>query len=302
MKIIRARHLGMCFGVRNAIALALQRAAAGPLTVLGELVHNEIVLAELRAAGVQFETDPGKVATQTVMITAHGASARRIMHLRERGLTVLEATCPLVRKAHLVLAGLVQAGFHPVIIGKREHVEVRGLTEDLAEFDVVATETEVLALRPRQRFGVIAQTTMPTDRVYRLVQIIRTRFPTAEVQFVDTVCPATELRQAAAIELARQCDVVVVIGGANSNNTRELAATCRKFCTRVREVHATAELRPDWFASAEMVGITAGTSTPESLIAEVEKQIRKFTIATPDAANLIQQQLVPELNGVSASA
>jgi len=302
MKIIRARHLGMCFGVRNAIALALQQAAAGPLTVLGELVHNEIVLGQLRAAGVQFETDPRKVTTQTVMITAHGASVRRIMHLRERGLTVLEATCPLVRKAHLALAGLVQAGFHPVIIGKREHVEVRGLTEDLAEFDVVLTETDALALPARQRFGVIAQTTLPIERVHRLVQIIRSRFPVAEVRFVDTVCPATKLRQAAAIELARNCDVVVVIGGVNSNNTRELAATCRKFCARVHQVHNTADLRPDWFAFAETVGITAGTSTPESLIAEVEAQIRTFTTAAAGAANQIQHQSVAELNCIRASA
>lgn len=291
----------MCFGVRNAITLALQQAAAGPLTVLGELVHNEIVLAELHAAGVRFETDPDKVTTQTVMITAHGASASRITHLRERGLTVLEATCPLVRKAHLVLAGLVQAGFHPVIIGKRDHVEVRGLTEDLAEFDVVATETDALALRPRQRFGVIAQTTMPTDRVHRLVQIIRTGFPMAEVQFVDTVCPATKLRQAAAIELARKCDVVVVIGGTNSNNTRELAATCREFCTRVHEVHKTGDVRPDWFATAETVGITAGTSTPESLIAEVEELIRTFTIAAADTENQMHQQSVVALNGLHAA-
>ena len=128
MKIIRADHLGMCFGVRDAIALAVQQAAAAPLTVLGELVHNETVVAGLRARGVTITGDVEAVATPAVMITAHGASERVLNQVRARGLRVLEATCPLVRVAHEAVAGLVRAGYHPVIIGRRDHVEVRGLT------------------------------------------------------------------------------------------------------------------------------------------------------------------------------
>src|SRR5882757_4487281 len=143
MKIIRAEHLGMCFGVRDAIALALETARREPLTILGDLVHNETVLAELRTRGIRFEQKSINVGTQTVMITAHGASERAISETRQRGLNVLEATCPLVHVAHRSLAKLVREGFHPVIIGKRDHVEVRGMTEDLGEFDVVLGEEDI---------------------------------------------------------------------------------------------------------------------------------------------------------------
>src|ERR1039457_189254 len=133
MKIIRAEHLGMCFGVKDAIALALETAKREPLTILGDLVHNETVLAKLRAQGVRIEQQPAGVDTRTVMVTAHGASERAISETRERGLKVIEATCPLVHVAHRSLAKLVREGFHPVIIGKRDHVAVRGMTEDLCE-------------------------------------------------------------------------------------------------------------------------------------------------------------------------
>src|SRR5262249_38490487 len=133
MRIIRAEHLGMCFGVRDAIALATAQAEAGPLTILGDLVHNETVLSDLRARGITIEQQAARVKTQTVMVTAHGASERALERTRALGLNVLEATCPLVRVAHQAVAKLVRAGFHTVIVGKRDHVEVRGLTEDLAE-------------------------------------------------------------------------------------------------------------------------------------------------------------------------
>src|ERR1051325_5749020 len=142
MKILRATHLGMCFGVRDAIALANRLGDAKPLTILGELVHNETVLADLADRGIRVERDLAKVATPTVMITAHGMSDRTLERVRQRGLNVVEATCPLVHFAHRSLRQLVAAGFHPVIVGKRDHVEVRGMTEDLAEFDVVLSAEE----------------------------------------------------------------------------------------------------------------------------------------------------------------
>ena len=276
MKIVRAEHLGMCFGVRDAITLALEQAQAQPLTILGDLVHNETVLAELRARGIGFQNDAKEVATQTVMITAHGASERKLDAVRQRGLKVLEATCPLVVVAHRAVAKLVGDGFHPIIIGKRDHVEVRGLTEDLAAFDVVLSEDDVLQLAERSRFGIAAQTTQPIDKVRHLAGLIRRRFPNSEVRFIDTVCQPTKQRQNAANELAQQCDVVIVIGGANSNNTRELVVTCSRYCAHVHHVQATTDLQANWFESAQTVGITAGTSTPDSVIIEVERQIHRF--------------------------
>jgi len=280
MKIIRAEHLGMCFGVRDAITLAVQTAEREPLTILGDLVHNETVLAELRAKGIRIELKPAKVGSRTVMVTAHGASVRAMKETRQRGLNVLEATCPLVHVAHRSLVKLVSEGFYPVIIGRSDHVEVRGMTEDLTECDVVLEEKDVANLRPRPRFGVIAQTTQPIDSVRHLVRLMRERFPKSEVSFVDTVCQPTKQRQGAAVELAQKCSVVIVIGGAHSNNTHELVKTCSRFCPRVHHVQTAGELRPDWFHANDTVGITAGTSTPNAVIAEVERQIPKLA-ATP---------------------
>ena len=294
MKIIRAEQMGMCFGVRDAIDLALRQAGAGPLTILGELVHNESVLADLRARGVTIEQDAGRVKTPTVMVTAHGASQRALAATRALGLNIVEATCPLVRLAHTAVSRLARAGFHPVIIGKRDHVEVRGLTEDLAEFDVVLSESDVAALKGRERFGVAAQTTQPIDTVRHLVGLIRQRFPAAEIRFIDTVCQPTKQRQNAAVELAQRSDVVVVIGGAHSNNTRELVATAGKYCSRVHHVETADELRPEWFARAETVGLTAGTSTPDSVIDQVDARLRRWSNMEP------MKSISPERQAVHA--
>lgn len=277
MKILRATHLGMCFGVRDAISLTQEQAAQAPLTVYGDLVHNESVLADLRRRGVRFVQRGEPVMTDEVMITAHGASQATLDRLKGQGLVIRDATCPLVRVAHHAVAKLVRDGFHPVIIGQRHHVEVRGLTEDLSVFDVVLSEQEVDQLREQRRFGIAAQTTQPIDRVHRLVERLRRRFPASEVRFIDTVCQPTKQRQDAAIDLAQQCDVVIVIGGAHSNNTRELVATCRQYCLRVHHIQNSDELVPDWLEGAATVGLTAGTSTPDAIIDAVEDRLRRVT-------------------------
>jgi 4-hydroxy-3-methylbut-2-enyl diphosphate reductase len=274
MKIIKADHLGMCFGVRDAIALAKNEAAAAPITILGELAHNETVIADLRARGVQIQPDPSRVNTRRVMITAHGASNRSREALLDRGFQVMEATCPLVHFAHRALARLVAAGFFPVVVGKRDHVEVRGLTGDFDAFEVILCDEDVRAMKPRAKLGIVAQTTQPIDRVRSLVNSVRREFPHSEIN--DTVCHPTKSRQESAVEISRQSDVVVVIGGANSNNTRELVSTCLKHCPRVHHIQGAAELQRHWFDAAETVGLTAGTSTPDTLIQQVEQWLANF--------------------------
>jgi len=276
MRILRAAHLGMCFGVRDAIALALEHADAGPLTILGDLVHNPTVLSALDAKRIAVAQDVAHVSTPTVMVTAHGTSERTLARTRALGLTVVEATCPLVRVAHRAVAALARDGYHIVIVGQRNHVEVRGLTDDLDgdDFSVVLEDEDVMALREHPRIGVAAQTTQPLEKVRRLVDAIRRRFPRSDVRFFDTVCKPTKERQSAAIEMARQADVVVVVGGSSSNNTRELVKTCARYCARVHHVQTDADVRPEWFAAADVVGLTAGTSTPDDVIERVEARIR----------------------------
>ena len=278
MRIIRAQFLGMCFGVRDAIALAVEHADAGPLTILGDLVHNPVVLEELRDRGIAGAHDLEEVRTATVMVTAHGTSARALAATRARGLTVVEATCPLVRVAHRAVAALVRDGYHPVIIGQRNHVEVRGLTDDLSAVDVVLDEDDIDGLAPHPRIGIAAQTTQSIEKVRHMVALIRRRMPQSDVRFIDTVCRPTKDRQRAARDLAQQSDVVIVVGGEHSNNTRELARACRLSCPRVHQVQSASDLRPDWFRGAETVGITAGTSTPDDVIDRVERRIRELAV------------------------
>jgi 4-hydroxy-3-methylbut-2-enyl diphosphate reductase len=273
----------MCFGVRDAIEMAFEQSRLEPLTILGDLVHNETVLGELRARGIRIVQEAGEARTRTVMVTAHGASERAMARARSQGLNLMQATCPLVRVAHRAVMKLAREGYHPVIIGKADHVEVRGLTGDLDEFDVVLTEADVFRLQERARFGVAAQTTQPIEHARRIVERIRMRFPASEVRFIDTVCQPTKQRQNAAVELAQRSDVVVVIGGENSNNTRELVRTCERYCSRVYHVQTAADLRPEWFGLADTVGVTAGTSTPDSVISEVERWLVCLAAARPPA-------------------
>ena len=276
MRILRAAHLGRCFGVRDAIALAVEHADAAPLTILGDLVHNPTVLGALAAKGIAVAQDLGRVNTATVMVTAHGTSQRTLERTRGLGLKVVEATCPLVHVAHRAVAALRRDGYHVVIIGQRDHVEVRGVTDDLDRFDVVLEDADVLALEEHPRLGIAAQTTQPVEKVRRLVDLIRWRFPRSEVRFIDTVCKPTKDRQSAAIEVARQSDVVIVVGGRSSNNTRELVNTCARHCARVHHVQTDADVQPEWLEGASVVGLTAGTSTPDAVIDRVEARLREL--------------------------
>jgi 4-hydroxy-3-methylbut-2-enyl diphosphate reductase len=277
MRIVRATHLGMCFGVRDAIALAMTHADQGPLTILGELVHNPAVLGTLEAKGISIAHDAAHVDTPTVMVTAHGTSQRALAKTRALGLAVVEATCPLVHVAHRAVASLALNGYHVVIVGQRDHVEVRGLTGDLdpGTFSVVLDDDDVLAMPEHPRLGVAAQTTQPVEKVRRVVGLIRRRFPRAELEFIDTVCRPTKERQSAAIDMARAADVVIVVGGRSSNNTRELVRTCARYCARVHHVENESDVRSEWFDGVNVVGLTAGTSTPDDVIERVDMRIRK---------------------------
>jgi 4-hydroxy-3-methylbut-2-en-1-yl diphosphate reductase len=282
MRILRAAHLGMCFGVRDAIELAHQHAAAGPLTILGDLVHNPTVLNALEAKGIAVAQDLTQVKTATLMVTAHGTSERNLARTRAMGLNVVEATCPLVHVAHRAVTDLARAGYHVVVVGQPDHVEVRGLTGDLDRFDVVLDDGDVLALEEHPRIGIAAQTTQQVEKVRHLVELIRRRFPRSEVRFIDTVCKPTKQRQSAAVEMAQRADVVIVVGGRSSNNTRELVKTCERYCARVHHVQTDADVRAEWFDDAEVVGLTAGTSTPDEVIDRVEARITSFRCDAAD--------------------
>jgi 4-hydroxy-3-methylbut-2-enyl diphosphate reductase len=183
----------------------------------------------------------------------------------------------LVKKAHRSLECLVLAGYFPVVIGKRDHVEVRGLTTDFPDA-VVVLETGDLSRIPSgaEKIGVVSQTTQPIDRVEDLVAEIETRFPEADVRFLDTVCQPTKDRQRAIYELCENNDTIVVVGGNNSNNTRELVETARRLGCRAFQVESAADLERRWFFRSKRVGVTAGTSTLDETVHEVAERLRRI--------------------------
>jgi 4-hydroxy-3-methylbut-2-enyl diphosphate reductase len=283
MKILLAEHFGICFGVRDAIAQAEQLAREAPLTILGELVHNPIVRERLRAQGVKESSLEGgaELPTRRVMITAHGASDKKHEKWRAADFDLIDGTCPLVRHAHTQLKMLVAAGFFPVVIGKAGHVEIRGLTEDFPEACIVDLPADILQLPLRERYGVISQTTQPIEHVRGLVAEIRKRHPAAEVRFVDTVCKPTKDRQAALQRLIAQADAIVVVGGRESNNTRQLVETCRAAGKRSFHIERPDELRAEWFDGRRVIGITAGTSTLPETVQAVYERLLQFAAEAP---------------------
>src|SRR5438552_17650778 len=280
MRIILAEHFGMCFGVRDAIIQVEPHATEGPLTSLGELVHNPVVRERLRAQGIgEASLGATKSTSARVMITAHGASDVKRAEWRAAGFKVADGTCPLVRHAHEQLKQLVAAGFFPVVIGKPGHVEVEGLIGDFPGAIVLSSSEDVSHLPIRTRYGIISQTTQPINFVREIVDRVRGRHPQSEVRFVDTVCKPTKDRQSALRKLIAAAEAIVVVGGRESNNTRQLAETCRAAGKTVFHVERPDELRADWFAEIDTVGLTAGTSTIPETIHAVHEQLREISSA-----------------------
>jgi 4-hydroxy-3-methylbut-2-enyl diphosphate reductase len=284
MKIQLAEHYGLCFGVRDAIAQAERLAEKGPLTILGELVHNPVIRERLAQRGVhESALDQKSAPTPQVMITAHGASDRKRAEWRGAGFGVADGTCPLVRHAHTQLGLLVGLGYFPVVIGKHGHVEVHGLTGDFPEACVVENEDDISRLPHRERYGVISQTTQPMEKVCALVEAIRRTRPQSEVRFTDTVCQPTKNRQNALRKLITECDTMVVVGGRNSNNTVQLVTAASAAGLTVFHIERAEELDPAWFRDAENVGLTAGTSTLKETVAAVHERLKQIAALTQPA-------------------
>lgn len=283
MNIHLATHYGMCFGVRDALRLTHNAAKSGPLTILGQLVHNPVVESHFKTLGVQQGslTDTTSAQTAQVVITAHGASDLHRQQWREAGHSITDTTCPLVKKAHHSLAMLVTEGFHPVIIGQAGHVEVQGLRGDFPHADVILHEDDIQHLTERERYGVISQTTQPLEKVLALVSKLKTQYPQASVRFIDTVCRPTKQRQQSLQELCQRCDLILVIGGRNSNNTRQLVDSAIKYGRRAIQIERAEELQAEWFSDVQNIGVTAGTSTLDETVRSVIDRLQAIKSAMP---------------------
>jgi 4-hydroxy-3-methylbut-2-enyl diphosphate reductase len=280
MRVIRATAMGMCFGVRDALAAMEQIADPHGVTVHGELVHNEEVLRDLGRRGFAMNPEAGRCAlpvTERIVITAHGVSERERQHLIDAGKDLIDTTCPLVRRVHQAAQELASDGRFVVVIGRPDHVEVQGIVGDLDLYAVVPTAGAVRCYG-EARLGVICQSTTPPEEGNRILAAIRTANPEADVRYVDTICRPTRERQEAALDLIDRVEALVVVGGRHSNNTRQLAHLAQARGLPVVHVQTAADLDPEWLTQFEVVGLTAGTSTLESTIDEVERTLLRFTV------------------------
>lgn len=291
MKVVRAEAMGMCFGVKDALEATRQVADPSSVTLWGELVHNETVQGELRQRGFAAVPEEGRAvpATPRVLITAHGVSDRERARLREAGKEVLDTTCPLVQRAHRAAVRMDADGYLVVVVGRRGHVEVEGLIGDLSSSRVVWKVSEVEAY-DAPRIAVLCQTTTPTWHAQQVLEEVRRRNPSAEVRFVDTICKPTKDRQKALDDLLERVQALVVVGGRNSNNTKQLGRLAEARGIPALHVQGPADLDASWLARFETVGLTAGTSTPDASIDSVHRALLAFR---PAAARVSWVPRVP---------
>ena len=277
MIVLRADAIGMCFGVRDALAVMAGVAAPGDVTVHGELVHNPDVQRDLDRRGFQRSPEDARTvpATPVVLVTAHGISERerrRLLHADKR---LLDTTCPLVEKAHAAARALAGQGRRIVVLGKRDHVEVRGVVEDHDRAIVVETEQDAVYFGIGH-LGVVCQTTLSLATAERLLAAIRAANPGADVAFADTICSPTKARQQALADLLLRVDAAVVVGGRNSNNTQKLVAAAAAAGVPALHVEGPADVDAAFLRGRRVVGLTAGTSTLPQTVDAVEARLREL--------------------------
>jgi 4-hydroxy-3-methylbut-2-enyl diphosphate reductase len=249
------------------------------VTIHGELVHNEVVLTQLGARGFNMVSETNRRAvppTPTVLVTAHGISDRERRRLESAGKELVDTTCPLVTRVHRAAQSLQDDGYHVLVIGRPGHVEVEGIVQDLDRYEVLPGP-EAVKPYPQRRLGIVCQTTATSRNVQKVREAIATHNPDAEIRFIDTVCHPTRDHQRSLQRLLEQVQAVVVVGGRNSNNTRELVALCRERQVPAFHVQGADDLNPEWFAGLDTVGLTAGTSTLDSTIAEVHRALLRLS-------------------------
>ncbi|MEE9395340.1 MAG: 4-hydroxy-3-methylbut-2-enyl diphosphate reductase [Planctomycetota bacterium] len=286
MIILRAEEMGFCFGVRDALKDAMTMANPESVTIHGELVHNETVLTRLRDRGFEITSESKRVQPgdrPELLITAHGISERERRRLKNLGKRLHDTTCPLVTRAHQAALDFRNDGRLVVVVGRKGHIEVDGLTGDLKDFRVYAKASEVETLAAK-RIGVLSQTTARSEDLQEIIQALRTKNPAADIKVTPTICAPTQARQTALSALTEKVDFLIVVGGANSNNSKQLVLKARRAGCPAERVSGPADIQNSWLTNVTRIGLTAGTSTPDDLIDAVEDKLLQLANA-PDLAH-----------------
>jgi 4-hydroxy-3-methylbut-2-enyl diphosphate reductase len=309
MEVLLAKPRGFCAGVDRAIEI-VERALeihGAPIYVRHEVVHNKFVVDDLRAKGAVFVEHLSEVpAGNTVIFSAHGVSQGVRREAEARQLKVFDATCPLVTKVHVEVAKMREAGREIVMIGHQGHPEVEGtMGQARGGMYLVETPADVAGLDVADpaKLAFVTQTTLSVDDASQIIAALKQRFPHIVGPRKDDICYATQNRQDAVKTLAQQCDVVIVVGSPNSSNSNRLREVAANHNVAAYMVDNARELKPEWVAGAERVGVTAGASAPEVLVQEVVARLKEFgASAVSEVAGITERVTFPLPKNLAAGA
>ena len=276
-EIIIADAAGFCFGVKRAIEKAETMDKA---FIFGSLIHNPQEVARLASLNKKIVHSLEDVQDNRVVITAHGLDVKVMGQMKEKGLEIVDTTCPLVTKIYKEGEKLQAQGLRIVIIGDPNHVEVKGIASRMKDPLIIYHEADLENIPAGARIGVVCQSTLLMEKYDQFVALLKSRC--SEVVASNTICKPTKDRQTAAAALSKQVDIMVVIGGRNSSNTHKLAQTCKfNLPNDTYHIETAQELQSSWFEGKPKVGITAGASTPDYLIEECIATIRTYDNLVP---------------------
>ena len=275
MKILLAKRAGFCFGVKRAIDITFDIAPKNRdrIFTLGPLIHNPQVIEKLKNEGIA-PVDIGEIGKhdiEALIIRTHGIPCHLYDKIASRGLRIIDATCPFVKKAQQYASALKGKGYQVLILGDRDHPEVKGLMSYAGE-DVIVIDENTPLPKLKPKVGIVVQTTQPVEALKHVLSNIIEHVK--EIKVYNTICSSTALRLKETENMARKVDVMIVVGGKNSANTTQLANLCRSLSVKTHHIETAGEIKDAWFKEAKSAGITAGASTPNWIIIEVEKRIR----------------------------
>ncbi len=280
MKVIKAKTAGFCFGVKRAVDTVYEQVdtCSGPIYTYGPIIHNEEVVKDMESKGVvvlRTEEELDDISGGTVIIRSHGVEKRIYDKLEAKGIRIVDATCPFVKKIHNIVQKESAAGKYILIIGSPDHPEVIGIRGWSGEHAAVvqnADDIENIDFSKNRKICVVSQTTFNYNKFKDLVEIIKKK--SYDIIVLNTICNATKERQTEAESIAESVDAMIVIGDKHSSNTQKLFEICRKACNNTYYIQTLDDLDLNQLGSVETVGITAGASTPNNIIEEVQNNVR----------------------------
>ena len=272
IRIITAKRAGFCFGVKRAVDMAFNAAEnSNNVNTLGPIIHNPQVIDKLRSQGVNPTDKIDDDRTKTLIIRTHGVPQEVSERLARKKYNVIDATCPFVKKAQQYAKLLKEDGYQVIIIGDKEHPEVKGLMSYAGDDAVVVSKSDSLP-KLKSRVGIVVQTTQPITLLEEFIRNILGQVK--EIKVFNTICNSTALRLKETKEMAKKVDAMIVVGGKNSANTTQLAKLCISMSVPTYHIETSSEIKRKWLSDVRTIGITAGASTPDWIIKEVEERIR----------------------------